>query len=310
VQALRETPQDRALRLVFADWLEDHADPTFRARGELLRLTDTLTHTIDIPNRPRLEERQRQLLAQGAAPVGPFYTNAVGMRFAWIPSCTFLMGSPEEEEGRDEDEWRHRVTLTHGYYLGVHPVTQGEWQAVLDTNPSRFPGDDLPVDNVSRDACRLFCERLREIDGLGYRLPTEAEWEFACRAGSTGPFHFGATLSTQQANYAGYQAYGRGSEGEWRRQTTPVGIFPANAFGLSDMHGNVWEWCEDLFGPYAHSDVSDPRGAIFSTTRVVRGGAWLETPRFCRSACRGRRTVGSGYRLDTHGCRVCLSWEP
>jgi len=307
VLALEEAPQDRALRLIFADWLEDHANPAYQLRGELLRLTDTLIQSIDIPNRPWLEEHQRQLLAQGAAPVGPFWTNTVGIRFAWIPAGTFLMGSPEGEEGRGEDEWLHRVTLTHGFYLSVHPITQGQWRAVLDANPSRFPGDDLPVDNVSREDCRVFCDHLNLMEDLPYSLPYEAEWEYACRAGSTGPFSFGSTISTEQANYAGYQTYGRGGEGEFRRQTTPVGSFPPNAFGLYDMHGNVWEWCADLFGPYPHSAVSDPRGAILSTSRVARGGSWLDGPRFCRSACRGRRTAG--YRLDSHGCRLCLSRE-
>jgi uncharacterized protein (TIGR02996 family) len=306
-QALLSDPNDATLRLVYADWLEDHSDPTHRACGELLRLTETLIHTIDLPNRPALEERQRRLLAQGAPPVGPFWTNAAGIRFAWVPAGTFLMGSPEGEEGRGEEEWQHRVTLSRGYYLSAHPVTQWQWQAVMGSNPSRFPGDDLPVDNVSREACLHFCERLREIDDRPYRLPSEAEWEFACRAGTTGPFSFGPSISTEQANFAGYQVYGQGAEGEFRRQTTPVGRFPGNAFGLYDMHGNVWEWCADLFGPYSHGDVRDPRGAILSTSRVARGGSWLDGPRFCRSACRGRRTAG--YRLDSHGCRVCLSWE-
>ena len=171
------------------------------------------------------------------------------------------MGSPANEPERSDDETQHRVTLTKGFYLGVHQVTQAQWQAVMGNNPSHFKGDsNLPVENVSWDDCVAFCEALGKKDGKTYRLPTEAEWEYACRAGTTTPFHFGDTISVNQANYDGNYTYGNGKKGVYRQKTTPVGSFPANAWGLFDMHGNVWEWCADWYGPYPEEELKDPQG--------------------------------------------------
>src|SRR5262249_26689915 len=158
------------------------------------------------------------------------------------------------EEGRSDDEVQHRVTLTGGFFLGVHQVTQAQWQMVMGSKPSRFKGENLPVERVSWDDCQEFCKRLAERDGKRYRLPTEAEWGYACRAGTATPFPFGETISPDQANYGGYYTYGKGKEGVYRQKTTPVGSFPANAWGLFDMHGNVYEWCEDWYGPYQSED--------------------------------------------------------
>src|SRR5271156_3705070 len=141
LQAMQENPEDTALRLVFADWLEERGDP----RGELLRLLHTLTQAVEAPDRSKLEDRLRSLLAAGVQPVGPFVTNSIGMKFAWVPSGTFLMGSPEAEQARDDDETQHRVTLTQGLWLAVHQVTQACWRAVLGSNPSHHQGDELPV---------------------------------------------------------------------------------------------------------------------------------------------------------------------
>jgi formylglycine-generating enzyme required for sulfatase activity len=150
------------------------------------------------------------------------------MKFAWSPPGTFLMGSPPDEEDREDDEQQHRVTLTRGFWLGVTPVTQAQWQAVLGSNPSHYQGDDRPVEQVSWNDCRKRCQRLAEGDGRRYRLPTEAGWEYACRASTTTPFHFGATISTDLANYNGKYTYGKGPKGVSRRQTTPVGSFPVS----------------------------------------------------------------------------------
>src|SRR5476651_402788 len=171
------------------------------------------------------------------------FTNSIGMKFVWIRPGSFIMGSPKEEKQRQENETQHKVTLTKGYYLGVYTVTQEEWIAVMGNHPSKFKGEkNLPVENVSWDDCQEFVKKLRAKDKKAYRLPTEAEWEYACRAGTSTPFHFGETISTDQANYYGEAVYGNGKKGVYRENTTPVGSFPANAWALHDMHGNVFQW--------------------------------------------------------------------
>src|SRR5208283_4338378 len=147
----------------------------------------------------------------------------LGMKFAWIPPGTFSMGSPGNEWGRSK-ETQHKVTLTKGFYIGVHAVTQEHWHAVMDTNPSHFKGDEnLPVEMVSWDDCQEFIKKLQEKDSNPYRLPTEAEWEYACRAGTRTPFSFGETISIDQANYDGRSPYGIAKKGQYRGKTTPVG---------------------------------------------------------------------------------------
>jgi formylglycine-generating enzyme required for sulfatase activity/tRNA A-37 threonylcarbamoyl transferase component Bud32 len=235
---------------------------------------------------------------------GEVITNSLGMKFAWVPPGSFLMGSPPGEESRLDDETQHRVTLSKGFYLGVYPVTQAQWQAVMGSNPSRFQGDDRPVENISWEDCQEFCKKLAARDGKRYRLPTEAEWEYACRAGTTTPFSFGQTISTDQANYDGNYTYGQAKKGVYREQTTPVGSFPANTWGLYDMHGNVWEWCQDWYGPYPTGEEKDPKGYEKGEARVLRGGSWIRNPRGCRSASR-RRSAPSGRGGD-YGCRVAL----
>lgn len=234
------------------------------------------------------------------------FTNSVGMKFTWIAPGSFMMGSPEKEEGRHKDEIEHKVTLSKGFFLGIYPVTQEQWQAVMGNNPSHFKGEKtLPVENVSWEDCQEFCKRLREKDKKPYRLPTEAEWEYACRAGTTTPFSFGDTLSTEQANYNGEEVYGKGKKGVYRAQTTPVGSFPANAWGLHDLHGNIWEWCQDRYGDYAPKEVVDPQGPSTGEARVVRGGARYNGPAFCRSA--QRQWFLPGYRGSYIGCRLCFT---
>jgi formylglycine-generating enzyme required for sulfatase activity len=240
-------------------------------------------------------------------PSGRVFTNSLGMKFVGCPAGTFLMGSPQGEEGRDDDETQHPVTLSHGLYLAAYPVTQGQWQAVMGSNPSKFAGEDRPVESVSWEDCQEFCRKLSGRDGQRYRLPTEAEWEYACRSGTTTPFSFGKTISTEQANYNGEFTYGTGRKGVNRRQTTPVGSFPANAWGFFDLHGNVWEWCQDGYGPYPLTAIKDPQNVSGGAARVLRGGAWCLDPANCRSARRHKSAPanrGSGV-----GCRVvlCLS---
>jgi formylglycine-generating enzyme required for sulfatase activity len=235
-------------------------------------------------------------------------SSGVEMKFAWCPPGTFLMGSPSSEEQREghegADETQHRVTLTRGYWLGIHQVTQAQWQAVMGSSPSQFRGDTFPVERVSWEDCQEFIKRLGQKTGKRFRLPTEAEWEYACRAGTTTPFHFGETISTDQANYDGNYTYSKGKKGLYRQKTTPVGSFPANPWGLYDMHGNVWEWCQDWYGLYQKEDIKDPQGINNGAARVLRGGSWYDVPRGCRSACRNRGVPGRRY--GSFGCRVLL----
>jgi formylglycine-generating enzyme len=282
LQAMQEHPDDTALRLVFADWLEERGD----SRGELIRLLHTLTQSVEVPDRRKLEDRLRNLLASGVKPVGPFWTNSIGMKFAWIPAGTFLMGSPANEEERDESEIQHKVTLTKGHYLAIHPVTQACWREVMGNNPSRTKGDDLPVEMVSWEGCKAYLRKLSGRDGHAYRLPTEAEWEYGCRGGTTTPFSFGETISTDQANYNGNYPYGNAEKGLNRGKTTPVGTFPPNAWGLHDMHGNVWEWCQDWYGDYSPGEAVDPEGPQQEQHRVLRGGSFVYVAREVRSATR------------------------
>jgi formylglycine-generating enzyme required for sulfatase activity len=238
------------------------------------------------------------------------FTNSLGMKFVWIKPGTFMMGSPKEEEGRYDKETQHKVTLTTGFYMGVYSVTQEQWQEVMDNNPSQFKGEkNLPVECVSWDDCQEFIKKLREKakDRKAYRLPTEAEWEYGCRAGTTTPFHFGETISTEQANYDGNSIYGEGKKGVYRKKTTPVGTFPANAWGLHDMHGNLFQWCQDWYDDYPKNDVIDPKGPEKGKGRVLRGGCWSNFPGFCRSA--HRSWLVPGYRNDGYGLRVCFFAE-
>jgi len=212
------------------------------------------------------------------------FTNTIGMKFVWIAPGTFLMGSPKEEKGRQPNETQHKVTLTKGFYMGVYTVTQEQWQAVMGNNPSRFKDEkNLPVEQVFWEDCQEFIKKMREKDKKPYHLPTEAEWEYSCRAGTKTAFHFGETMSGDQANHI---ASGR----VFRKKTTPVGSFPPNAFGLYDMHGNVWEWCQDWYwyDTSPQNDVVDPQGPPTNTGKghVMRGGSCFTTDTNCRSAKR------------------------
>ena len=237
-------------------------------------------------------------------------TNSIGIKLMLIPKGKFLMGSPESKEGRFENETHHRVTITKDFYMGAMEVTQAQWQKVMGNNPSKFKGDQLPVETVSWDEAVEFCKRLSEMPeekkaGRKYRLPTEAEWEYACRAGTTTPFHFGSQLNGRQANCDGTKPYGTETKGPYLENTSSVGTYPANAWGLYDMHGNVWEWCSDWYEGYPPESVTDPIGPATGSDRVRRGGCWGGGAVFVRSAIRGRYTPSD--RDDCIGFRVALS---
>jgi uncharacterized protein (TIGR02996 family) len=304
-QAIVENPGDEATLNALEDWLEEHADPR---RAGLLRLHRRLLSTCcepeKHPERVGWQTRLVELLAEGVRPCVPQQTVGLGegveMTFSWIPPDTFLMGSPTNEAGGRDDELLHQVTLTKGFYLGVSPVTQAQWQTVMGSNPSHFEGADRPVETVSWDDCVAFCAQLGAKTGKGFRLPLESEWEWACRAGTTTPFHFGETISTDQANYNG-----SGTKGVYRAETTPVVSFPANAFGLWDMHGNVSEWCQEWSAAYDNKSIEDNQSSNINEDRVLRGGSWNYLPNGCRAANRGRNAPS--YRFDIYGCRVvCL----
>ena len=232
----------------------------------------------------------------------------VRQRLRWIPPGRFLMGSPEDEPGRYNDEGpQHEVTLVNGFWLFDTPCTQALWQAVMGENPSRFRSPDRPVEQVSWNDAQTFLERINGlVPGLGLSLPSEAQWEYACRAGTTTPFSFGTTITPEQVNYDGNHPYAGGDRGVYRGETVPVASLPPNPWGLYEMHGNVWEWCADHWhGSY---DGAPQDGSAWlrpeahsGASRVFRGGSWSVLARLVRSAYRDRghpgvRHDGLGFR--------------
>jgi formylglycine-generating enzyme required for sulfatase activity len=251
-----------------------------------------------------------------------------------IPPGTFTMGSPVGEKDRRNDEAAHAVTLTQPFYLGKYAVTQAQYRAVTGYNPSYFsaqaqgkegvkynvvkPGGGkekaagldtrrFPVENVSWDEAQEFSSEVGRIAGKKVGLPSEAEWEYACRAGTTTPFHFGGVLNGKQANCNGGFPYGTQEKGPYKDKTSAVGSYAPNAWGLYDMHGNVWQWCQDWYGPYDGLGETDPLRVYKSTVnaRVLRGGSWLSYARSCRAACRFR--LEPSFRVDLgYGVRVAV----
>jgi len=211
----------------------------------------------------------------------------VTMELVLIPAGQFKMGSSTREFDRDTDEEQHEVTLSRPFYLGSTEVTQEQYAAVMGGNPSKFKGEKNPVEKVTWPDAVEFCRKLSEKSGQRYRLPTEAEWEYACRAGSTTPFNTGETLDAADANYDGNYVYGDGRKGAYRQKTMPAGNFRPNAWGLYDMHGNVIEWCQDWFQAYPSRAVIDPKpDSDEKVGRAQRGGSWGNEPATCRSANR------------------------
>ncbi|MFM8475362.1 MAG: formylglycine-generating enzyme family protein [Planctomycetaceae bacterium] len=252
--------------------------------------------------RSAIKELERRIALRKAQPPKPLstFTNSIGMKFVWLPTGEFLMGSPPADSLRTLDEVQHPVRLTRQIAMGIHEVTQTQYEAVTGSNPSRFRGPNHPVDTVSYDDAISFCDMLtrasaEKAEGRRYRLPTEAEREYACRAGTPMAFCFGNEPS-RLSRYAWFQGNSNGS-------THPVGLKQANRWGLYDMHGNVWEWCEDWFGPYPDKLVPDPRGPENGIDRVIRGGAFFFSPADLRSARRlhglpqNRDENGSGFRI-------------
>ncbi|MEM9081053.1 MAG: formylglycine-generating enzyme family protein [Verrucomicrobiota bacterium] len=275
-----------------------------------------------------------EVLGEGEALLGKKFESSVGMGLVPIPAGSFLMGSPEGEVSRRDDEKQVEVTISKGFLMGEAEVTQGEWMAVMKTGfqeqieskagplgrganlvlePSA-EGDEEPMCFVNWGDAVAFCEKLTVLDreagllpeGFVYGLPTEAEWEYACRAGTTTVFAFGDTLTAMQANFYGPKPYGVEEEGEYREKTVPVKSFEANGWGLFDVHGNLYEWCADYYGEVL-AGGADPAGPGEGEGRVIRGGTWNRTATSCRSAY--RYSAGPESRSYNIGFRVVLRAE-
>jgi uncharacterized protein (TIGR02996 family) len=318
LQALASAPEDELAWQALADVREEQGDP----RGPLLRLHLRVRQHWQDPRRDAWRQEMARLLCAGVRFDLPRLSNRLGMELALIPPGAFLMGSPSDEAERGEDEQQHEVEIVRAFGLGVHPVTVGQFRAFARATGYRqtrwqhpgFPQEDThPVVWVSWIDAQAFCTWLTPTDpGRFYRLPSEAEWEYACRAGAPEayPFHIGQplhTLSSTQANFNGNIPYGGAAAGPDLGRTTPVGSYPPNGWGLYDMHGNVWEWCADWHRAdyYPQSPRQDPPGPTGGSDRVIRGGCWVNHGPLCRSAYR------SGYvptfRNNYLGFRVALA---
>jgi uncharacterized protein (TIGR02996 family) len=305
LQAIHQAPGDDLAWQALGDWLEEQGQAP---RAELLRLHRALLRERDGRRRRGWEARVRDLFAGGVAAVVPRAVSSLGMSLALIPAGKFRMGSPEGTSDRYEDAEGppHAVQISRPFYLGVYPVTQAQYEQVTGSNPSQFAPErwrgrrhrreedpaTFPVENVTWQEAVDFCARLSALPqersaGRVYRLPTEAEWEYACRAGlcSCLLYHFGEWADSRQANFDGLAP-----GGPYLRRPTPVGSYAPNLFGLFDMHGNVSEWCADWFDPgyYPRSPRKDPRGPKEGDERILRGGSWYALGSACRAVHRGR----------------------
>jgi uncharacterized protein (TIGR02996 family) len=296
--AIVADPREDTRWLVLADWLEEFDDPR---RAELLRLHRKLIATCcepeKHPERAGWQSRMTELLVAGVLPCVPQRTlelpGGVPMTFAFIPPGAFLMGEREDEKPKRKKKAIQPTVIKKGFFLGTHLVTQAQWATVMETNPSSFKGGQLPVDSVSWTEGRRFCRRVSEHTGCKVKLPIEAEWEYACRAGTTTLYYCGDELGATLANYDARKGRKGTRKNKYPGRTTDVGSYPPNPWGLYDMHGNLWEWCEDKIDP--EDDES---------TRIMRGGCWDALPHVCTSASRADSSPGSGGRYD--GLRVCL----
>ena len=279
----------------------------------------TTPHTILLSRQGVENKRQFK-----EPPFGEDLGNGITLEMVTIPGGTFTMGSPANEKYSFDNERSQREVNVPTFFIGKYPITQVQWKAIaatakididLETNPSKFKGDELPIESINWYQATEFCKRLSRETKQEYRLPSEAEWEYACRAGTTTPFYFGETITGELANYNAGYTYAGEAEGEHRGETTPVGQFPPNAFGLYDMHGNVWEWCADTWHDNYKGAPTD--GSVWiengdDNHSPLRGGSWGNDPSFCRSAIRYSydRRANDSYRNSYNrynGFRVVCS---
>jgi formylglycine-generating enzyme required for sulfatase activity/tRNA A-37 threonylcarbamoyl transferase component Bud32 len=233
--------------------------------------------------------------------------NGVKLEMVEIPAGTFYMGSPENEAGRWDDESPQHQVNVPSFFIGKYPLTQAQYQAIMGNNPAYFKGANRPVECVSWDDGVAFCQKLSQKTGKNYKLPSEAQWEYACRAGTTTPFYFGESITPDLVNYHGRYPYADAPKGQYREQTTDVGTFPPNAFGLYDMHGNVWEWCEDDWQEkYINTPINGSALINQSVYKLLRGGSWYILSADCRSARRNNLNLDD-KDYYTLGFRVICS---
>jgi formylglycine-generating enzyme required for sulfatase activity len=291
-----------------------------------IQSSDAGTYTVRVSN-----QAGSRTSASATLTIPPPPPPSPSPRLVWIPPGTFVMGSPTSEAQRYSDETQHTVTLTKGFYMGKYAVTQGEYLALMGSNPSYFTTQDYygnpipldlnrPVEQASWIDATNYCAHLAQQEqaagrlpvGWVYLLPTESEWEYACRAGTTTAFNFGSAIRGGMANFYDYYEY-EASIGDiyvstpavpWLPRTTTVGSYQPNAWGLYDMSGNVWEWCRDWYGSYPTGSVSDPQGPTSGSYRVFRGGGWAYYGRECGSA---RRRFDPSFRGRDIGFRVVLT---
>jgi uncharacterized protein (TIGR02996 family) len=303
LSALAADPGDEAAWLALADSLEEQG---LEQEAELTRLREWLRRApLRAPHRTRTERRVQQLLAEGVRPVMPSYVlplaRGIELTFVLIPPGRFWMGSPGGESGRYENESpRHQVDLTRPFWLATTPITQRQWKAIMRLPGSQHRGADRPVTRMSWYECLDVCRQLTERASRPLRLPTEAEWEYACRAGTTTPFYSGA--DEDSANKVGWH---KNTPSERTQQT---GRKQPNAWGLCDMHGNVWEWCLDGKRRYQSESIVDPVCELEEdTARVLRGGSCDNAFPDARAACRG--WANHAERAGHWGCRLAIAFD-
>jgi formylglycine-generating enzyme required for sulfatase activity len=288
-------------------------------------MTTSTTHQADGADKFRFLLTHRRRTLGFCEALGAVADETTSLTMHWMPPGRFRMGSPEDEPERSAAEGPQHLVQLQGFFLSQTLITQAQWREVaqwrpnkrevdwsqkLIPNPSRFRGDQRPVEQVSWADAMEFCHRLSQRTSRHYTLPSEAQWEYACRAGATTPYHWGATISSQLAKYDGRE-YWDGEKGEYRKQTMDVGSFPANSWGLHDMHGNVWEWCADHWHNNYEGAPEDGRAWIDEKDnennkmklRLLRGGSWANSPADWRLACRSNSPPD--FRNCDIGFRVC-----
>jgi len=296
------TLQDESMAVKFAAYslLRDRDEPNIKQQlQKYLPTFDFDVITVDAEGKEN--SRRRHYAHFFPEDLG----NGVVLEMVYIPGGTFMMGSPATESGIYDESPQHRVTVP-AFFAGKYPITQAQWQAVMGNNPSKFQCEKRPINNVPWYHAVAFCGRLSQQTGKKYRLLSEAEWEYACRAGTTTPFHFGETITPELVNYKG-NPYAKVPKGLYCPPTTDVGSFPPNAFGLYDMHGNVWEWCSDRWNSNYKGAPTDGSSWETGTSEylVLRGGSWMYDAANCRSAY--RVWMAAEDRWWSTGFRVALA---
>jgi formylglycine-generating enzyme required for sulfatase activity len=299
------------LTTVLETMLQDIPTRRYDSAAEVLAaLANQKTRVIPTPTNPPKPPTNINVNINAQSSFTEDLGNGVKLEMIAIPGGTFWMGSPANEAERGDNESpQHQVTVP-SFFMGKYPLTQAQYQAIMGKNTAYFKGNNRPVENVSWDDAVRFCQKLSQRTGKNYRLPSEAEWEYACRAGTKTPFSFGDNITTDLVNYNGTYPYKSAPKGKYREQTTDVGTFPPNPFGLYDMHGNVWEWCEDDWHENyidAPTDGSAWNSQSGSNTKLLRGGSWNYYAGYCRSASRFR--LSRDFRYNDCGFRVVSSFR-